>query len=57
MIKGGLVLKVRWSQLGWTTNVYDSFKAKDDEVVVPEEKKVLNKEELENLVGITIIEK
>ena len=40
MIKGDLVLKVRWSQLGWTTNVYDSFKAKDDEIVVPEEKKV-----------------
>ena len=35
----------------------DSVKAKDDEAVVPEEKKVLNKEELENLVGITIIEK
>ena len=35
----------------------DSVKAKDDEVVVPEEKKVLNKEELEKLVGITIIEK
>lgn len=40
MIKGGLVLKVRWSQLGWIINVYDSFKAKDDEIVVPEEKKV-----------------
>ena len=24
MIKDGLVLKVRWSQLGWATNVYDS---------------------------------